>query len=534
MGLVRRAEEIQKSCGESRQSLRKLLLPVGEYAMREVQLPLPGSCRQDGSTIRPSLPRPDSLIHNSARWFLLPIYIKRQRLTRYSPIMATYLPGQQIALLDLPIEVLSHIVNVLPQEKRRRMEILNLRLTSKILHQVTDLGTNYCFQLPAILSGRDGNDGIDMSEVTKRFKSQLSIAPARSGDEADGRCASTVPTGPDQVAKLIKLQLTEIPRNTPGCWQWCYTLKNQLRQNPFLELEECILNLNPTDAMDNGRRYPLDITGLLQAPKLRKLTLEAVNVYFIDVEHIPKLSTPLKELRISRCEIDTTSLSAILGAPAALEFFDYTHNDWSGGVLGHLYAVHYDAREERESLHEIIRILAAQQPTLKSLKLIFNCHNVFRSSSYWNTLDLTPLTELKKLRLETCDCAESEMEWFSFMPFDKLPDCEVIEISTTDRPHIGLQSGALLMDWFIGSGIPRSLRELRFFTREDPAQPITHDQHNANNSIGYGISIFRWQLHVPRISYTQQGDHMKRTFSAMPDPNSEGYDIKTDVTTSLA
>ena len=441
--------------------------------------------------------------------------------------MAANLQDQRVDLLSLPNELLSLVFDILAENGTwDRKDVLNLGFTFDRLFQLSEPARDQYYQISTAFDTDSVTHPLNVQATNRAsYVENLSVVSGR-GSAPDS--VSRAPGMPRLLSRLLKLRtlcITTDLREDPDLTRamvWRNTLQHQLDTTTFSELKDCSLSLE--DIL--WETPPLNITVLLQAPKLAKLSLNRVDLH---ADLMPEHFTPLRAIRLIDCWVGPESLSAIFGSPRQLETSDLAANGRSM-----LQLVPASISVELERLQRYISIVANKQPALRTLRVIFSSIPVDIVESFGETLDFTGLKNLKELCFRTFDTSDTALPWIPIMPFDKLPDLERIEFSTAGPIELDKLAMALLADWFTGTGLSKSLRQLDFITREDHQRPFNRDEQQLDVRLLRGIGFFVVLLKVPSLTYTQEGANSRRTLSAVRDVNSEeGAYVLEDVTHSM-
>ena len=404
--------------------------------------------------------------------------------------------------LSLPDEILGKVFDVVADDGQwNRNDVLSLSLTCKRLHGISEPALYRWVRLSTLFDPYDNEHPLNAKDSRPSYVRNLSVVADPRKGSGFIRQNRDMPQLIGRLVNLNTLQLKPwITRNNNDSSVWFHNFQHQLDRAAFAKLTQCFIDLQSPN-----RYCHLNITKLLQAPRLKLLSLVWVDLSPDHAKSIVKHSAPIEEIRLYHCKADDASMSAILEAPTALKKFDFAMTT-SLHVKRHL-----------EATQRAISIVADKQPGLQSFGVVFQYPSDHIDMSSGLTLDFTALKNVKEFSFR----APNTEPWTPIMQFDKLPSCERLEFTNNRLIEVDSLAQTLLSDGYRGMGIPKSLRRLDFFTPECHERPFNHDEQIQDDRLHQGIKLFMGPLNVPHLTYTQTQKHSRRILSAVRDPDSK-------------
>ncbi len=268
-----------------------------------------------------------------------------------------------------------------------------------------------------------------------------------------------------------------------GMWVKHWNRGISISTNSFTDLTECYLRVD--SHMGN---YPpqLKLTPLLQAQKLKNLTIEGADLKTISEDFVPDHSTALEHQKLRRCDIDEKSFSIMLSKPRALISLDFGEKR-SGVKTGNDYhdkdSTWYPPQEELQMIQLMLQIITRFQPNLTALRFTVANQALLESKAFTGTLDFTGLKKMMELHVKRSDYKEYHIGscvWCPVNLFVNLPaSLETIGLRTRfGGIALGKMTDFLLDPLRNPNGLPESLRQLYLLTRcSDDGHERPHAAH---------------------------------------------------------
>ncbi|KIW69652.1 hypothetical protein PV04_05516 [Phialophora macrospora] len=425
--------------------------------------------------------------------------------------MAAAKEGQVRLLFDFPDEILLEIIGYLSQEIKYDVyrlaqihyDLAPFRATCKRALALCEPAWCQFISIDWVSSCQTANSFLDAQPKREDLVESLQLHATRAYDalKVDGILEMT-----GFLSRFPNLKYLEIdagfwsftsPRRAFAMWRGA--LAYQLESTRFNELKECCLTLSSNKM---PIPFPFQVaTFLAAAPKLAFLTIDGADLRTTSPIPFPARLLSLKELSLRRCELDQTTISAILSVPAALEYFSLEVQavpDEKG-----------TGQAEAAFIKHVLAALAASQPQLRSLSLKLRDGRCLESEKFRDTFDFSLLENLKHLRLWTMAHGSRKRAgnvhytaWCPVNVFYRLP-------SGLERLQLGPFQGPVAIDELATAlleppyrHIPQSLR-LEFVVAEEHMRPLKFWQAAIDDKRVKGMEKFMALLSPASMAYNQ-------------------------------